>query len=81
MLIGGIFDECIAASFFACGLGCSTVSDRENTGGDLVASRLSRADELFGIVLLVEVDAVVRPTASISVRTLEGTGKKLRQSS
>ena len=79
--IGGVCGDCIATSFPACGLFCSSVGDCENIGGDLVTSRLIGADEMFGVILLVEVDAVVRPTAGIGVKLLEGAGKKLRQSS
>ena len=64
-----------------CGLGCSSVGDCENTGGDLVTSRLAGADEVIGVILLVVIDAVVRPTAGSGVKKLEGAGKKLRQSS
>ena len=71
----------MATSFLVCGLGCSDAGDRENTGGDLVASRLAGADEVIGVILLVVIDAVVRPTACFDVTILEGAGKKLRQSS
>ena len=64
-----------------CGLGCSVAGDRENTGGDLVTSRLTGADEVIGVILLVVFDAVVRPAACIGVEILEGAGKKIRQSS
>ena len=57
-----IVGEWIATSFLACGLGCSSVGDRENTGDDLVASRLVGADELIGVSVLVMTDAAVRPT-------------------
>ena len=73
--------DCIATSFLACGLGCSSVGDRENVGGDPVNSRLAGADEVIGIILLVVLDVVVRPTAGVGVKILEGAGKKLRQSS
>ena len=73
--------DCIATSFSMCGLCCSCVGDRENTGGDIVTSRLAGADEVSGVILLGVLDAVVRPTAGIGVKILEGAGKKLRQSS
>ena len=76
MLIGVIGDDCIATSFSVCGLGCAKVGDRENTGGDLVTSHLAGADEVIGVTLLVEVDAVGRPTTGIGVKILEGAGKK-----
>ena len=80
MLIGVMGDDCIATSCPVCGLGCSNVGDRENTGGDLVTSLLAGADEFIGVILFVEVDTVGRPTAGIGVKILEGAGKKLRQS-
>ena len=64
--------DCIATSFLACGLGCFSVGDRENNGVDLVSSRLARADEVVGVILLVVTDADVRPTAGIGVKILEG---------
>ena len=64
-----------------CGLGCSEAGDRENTGGDLVTSRLGGAEEVIGVILLGVTDAVVRPTAGVDVKILEDAGKKLRQSS
>ena len=79
--IGVIGGDCIATSFSACGLGCSSVGERENTGGDLVTSRLTGADGLIGVMLLVVPDTVVRPTAGIGVKRLEDVGQKLRQSS
>ena len=63
-----------------CGLDCSGVGDCENAGGDLVTSRLAGADEVIFVILLVEIGAVVRPTAGIGVKILEGADKKLRQS-
>ena len=81
MSIGIIGGDCIATSFSACGLGCSNVGERENTGGDLVTSRLTGAEGLIVVIRLVVPDAVVRPTAGIGVRRLEGGGQKLRQSS
>jgi len=80
MLIGVIGDACIATSLSVCGLGCSNVGDRENTRGDLVTSRLAGTDEVIGVVLLVVIEAVVRPTVGTGVKIL-GVGKKLRQSS
>ena len=80
MLICGVVGDCIATSFPACGLDCSNAGDRENTGGDLVASRLAGADEVIGVVLLAAVEVVVRPTVGTGVKIL-GVGKKLRQSS
>ena len=65
----------MAKSFLVCGLGCSNAGNRENTGVDLVTSRLAGADEVNGVLLLVVTDAVVRPTAGIGVKTLEGAGK------
>ena len=53
----------------------------ENTGSDLDTSRLAGADKIFGVILLVQIDAAVRPTAGIGVKTREGVGKELRQSS
>ena len=76
-----VVGDCIATSFSVCGLGCSSVDDLENIGGYLVTSRLTGADEMFGIIWPNEVDEVVRPTAGIGVKILEGAGKKLRQSS
>ena len=64
-----------------CGVGCYNAGDCENTGGDLVTSRLNGADEVISVILFVVIDAVVRPTAGIGVKILEGAGKKLRQSS
>ena len=64
-----------------CGLGCSSTGDRENTGGDLITSRLVGAQEVIGVILLVVVDAVVGPTADIGVKILEDAGKKVKQSS
>ena len=80
-MIGVFGGDCIATSFSACGLGCSNVGERENTGGDLVNSRFTGADGLIDVILLVVPDAVVRPTAGIGVKRLEGVGQKLRQSS
>ena len=80
MLICGVVGDCIATSVPACGLDCSIVGDRENTGGDLVTSRLAEADEAIGVVLLVVIEAVVRPMVGTGVKIL-GVGKKLRQSS
>ena len=67
--------DCIATSFLLCGLGCSNVGDCENTVGDLVTSRLARADEVIGVILHVGIDAVVRPTAGIGLKLLEGADK------
>ena len=67
--------DCIATSFLACGLGCSSVGDRESTGGDLVTSRLAGADGVVGVILLVVTDAVVLPTAGIGVKILDVAGK------
>ena len=58
-----------------CGLSGACAGDRENTGGDIATSRLAGADEIKGVILLGVLDAVVRPTAGIGVRILEGTGK------
>ena len=76
-----VVGNCIATSFLALGLGCSSVGDRENTGGYLVTSRLAGADEVFGVLLLVGIDVFVSPTAGIGVKVLQGAGKKLKQSS
>ena len=62
-------------------LGNSGAGDRENTGGDLNTSLFAAADEVIGVVLLLGIDEVVRPTAGIGEKTLEGAGKKLRESS
>ena len=75
MLSCRVVGDCTATSFLARGLGCSSVGDRENTGGDLVTSRLVGADEVIGVILLVVTDAVVRPMASIGVKILEVAGK------
>ena len=64
-----------------CGLGCSDGDDRENTGGDLVTSRLTGMGKVIGVILLGVADMVVRPTVGIFVKVLEGAGKKLKQSS
>ena len=64
-----------------CGLCCSCVGDRENTGGDLVTSRLVGAGEISGVILLGVIDAVARPTAGIGVKVLENAGKEVKQSS
>ena len=82
-MIGVFGGDCIATSFSACGLGCSNVGECENTGGDLVTSRLTGAgaDGLIDVILLVVPDAKVRPTAGIGVKGLEGVGQVLRQSS
>ena len=64
-----------------CGLGCSNVRDRENTGGDIVTSRLAGVGEVIGVSLLVVTDAAVRPAEGIGVKILEGAGKKVKQSS
>ena len=83
MSICRVSGDCIATSISVCGLLCSTVGDckntgdREDTGGDLV---VSRSADVIGIILLVMLDVVVRPTVGIGVRML-GAGKKLRQSS
>ena len=61
MLICGVVGDCIATSILVCGLDCSNVGDCENTGGDLVASCLAGADKVIGVVLLVVIEAVVRP--------------------
>ena len=70
-----VVGDCIATSILACGLGCSGVSHRENTGGDLITSRLAGADEVIGAILLVVIDAVVRPATGIGVKILESAGK------
>ena len=62
-------------------MGCSGVGYREKTGSGLITSRFVEADEVNDVVLLVEIDVIVRPTAGIGVKILEGAGKKLRQSS
>ena len=46
-----------------------------------MTSRLVGTDEKSGVILLGVNDAVVRPTAGIDVKKLEGAGRKLRQSS
>ena len=81
MSIGGVVGDCIATSVLVCGLGCSNVGERENTGGDLVTSRLTGADGLIDVILLVVPGAVGRPTAGIGVKGLGVVGQKLRQSS
>ena len=58
-----------------CVLGCSNGGDRENTGGDLVVSRLAGADEVIDVIHLVVTDAVVRPTAVIGEKFVEVPGK------
>ena len=63
------------------GLGGSDTGDREDTGGDLLTSRLAGVDEVIGVTQLVVVDAVVRPTADFGVKILEDAGKKVKQSS
>ena len=80
MSIGGIVGDCIATSFHVCGLSCSGAGGRQNTEGDPDTSCLAGANKGNGVILLVGVDAVVRPTAGIDVKTLEDAGKKLRQS-
>ena len=70
-----VVGDCIATSFLVCGLGCSSVGDRENTGGDLVTSPLAGADEVIGQILLVGIDVVVSTTAGIGVKILERAGK------
>ena len=67
--------DCLAASFPVLGLNCSNGGDRQNTGDDLVTSRLAGADEVIGVILLVVTDAVVRRAAGIGVKILEGAGK------
>ena len=79
MPICGVVGECIATSFLACGLCCSSVGNRENTGGELVTTRLSEVEEVIGVTLLVVIDAVVRPTAGVKI--LEDAGKKIKKSS
>ena len=79
--MGVIVGECISTLFPVCGLGCSSAVDRENTRRYLAISLLARANEVIGVILLVRIDAIVRLTTGIGVRTLEGAGKKLRQSS
>ena len=81
MSIGVIVGHCTATSFPVCGLDCSNAGERENTGGDIVISRHAGPDKVIGLFLFVGIDAVVRPTASIGVKTLGVAGKKLRQSS
>ena len=79
--IGGIIGDFIATSFPACALGCSSVGDCKNTGGDLVTSHFWVTDEVIGVIPIVLDDAVVFLTAGIVVERVEGTGKKLKQSS
>ena len=81
MSIAGIVGDCIATSFTGSGLCCFSDGHRENIEGDFVTSRLAGADEIIDGILLVRIDAIVRPTVGIGVKTLEGIGKKLRQSS
>ena len=81
MAIGRVVGDCVATSFLVCGLGCSSVGDRENTRGDLVTSCLTGADEVIGVILLVVLDVVFRLVEGIGVKILEDAGKKLRQSS
>ena len=81
MSIGVVGGDCIATSCLVCGLGCSSVGDRKKTGGDLVTSRLTGADEKSGVILLVLLDAVVRPAVGVGVKILDDVRKKLRQSS
>ena len=75
-----VVGDCIATSFIVCGLDRSSAGDRENTRGNLVISRLAGASEIFGVIVFVGIDAVVRSTAGNGVKTLVDTGKKLRQS-
>ena len=79
--IGRIVGDRIAMSFHVCGLGCSNAGDREDTGSDLVTSCLAGAAEVIGLTLFVGIDAVVRFTPGIGLKTLESVGQKLRQSS
>ena len=81
MSICSVVGEFVATSHPVCGLVCSSAGDWDNTGGDLVTFRLAEADEVIGGILLVVIDAFVRPTAGIGVKILEGEGKKLRQPS
>ena len=81
MSIGGKVIDCIATSFPACRLGCSSASACENFGGDIVTCHPTGADEIIGVILVVGTDAVLRPTAGMGVKSLESAGKKLRQSS
>ena len=77
MSIGVIGGDCIATSCPVCRLGCSNVGDCENTGSDLVISRLAGADEVFSVLSLGVIEVVIRLTAGNSVKLLEGAGKKL----
>ena len=80
MSIWRVVGDCIATSFPACGLGCSSVGDCENTDGDLVISRLNGSNEVVAVILLVVIGAVVRPTAAIGVKKRQGAGKTVKQS-
>ena len=52
-----------------------------DTGGDVVISRRAGADGVIGEILRVWIDACVRPTAGVGVKSLKNAGKKMRQSS
>ena len=64
-----------------CGLNCSGPGDQENTRGDLVTGRFAGEDEVIGVILFVGIEAFVRPTVGVGVKTLEVVGKRVRQSS
>ena len=81
MSIAGIVGDCIATLFPLYGLDCSSVDDCEYAGGVLVTSRFAGAEEVIVVSLLVAIDAVIRLTAGMGVKLLEGAGKKLIQSS
>ena len=80
MSFGGKLGDCIATSFPVSVLRFSSAGDPENTRGDLFSSRFAGVDEVSGLMIPLGIDAVVHPTAGIGVKTLEGVGKKLRQS-
>ena len=68
MSICRVVGDCVATSFPVCGVGCSSVGDCRNTGGDRVTSRLAGAGEINDVIRLVGTDAVVRPTAGIGLK-------------
>ena len=81
MPIWGVIGGVRATSLSLSALGGSGAGDREKTGGDLVSSGLAGANKGIGVILFVGIDAVVRPTVGIGLKTLEGAGRKLRQPS
>ena len=47
----------------------------------LVIARTQESPEIIGVILLVLIHVVVRPTVGVGVKTLEDAGKKVKQSS